>query len=35
MSKHAQQQQQLIEDAFGPDLKTGEMLVAVRDLNRS
>ena len=34
MSKHAQQQQQLIEDAFGPDLKMGEMLVAVKDLNK-
>jgi len=29
MAKHAQQQQQLIEDAFGPKLADGEMLVAV------
>jgi len=28
MSKHATQQKQLIEDAFGPDLAMGEMLVA-------
>jgi 2-oxoglutarate dehydrogenase E1 component len=29
MSKHAEQQKQLIEDAFGPKLSPGEMLVAV------
>jgi 2-oxoglutarate dehydrogenase E1 component len=34
MAKHAQQQQRLIEDAFSPDLKMGEMLVAVKDLNK-
>jgi 2-oxoglutarate dehydrogenase E1 component len=34
MSKHLAQQKQLIEDAFGPNLTMGQMLVATPMINR-